>query len=221
VKIEFPVRRAFLTGLLFLTPLVVTGWVLVTLFRTVDNWLQPMLLRAPFLRDRLPEEGITGIGVLAVVLLVLLVGLFASNLIGRAFFGALDRVVRRIPMIKGLYGATKDLSTVLFTDRRAAFRKVVLFEYPRRGSWAIGFVTNEMGAEDGGKIFNIFLPTTPNPTSGYFLMIPADDTTLLDISIEDGIKLVVSGGAVLSRANHDVLVSQLRSPAETVEPPSA
>jgi uncharacterized membrane protein len=201
MRFEMPTfRRAFFTGLLVLAPLGVTLWVFVTLFRLIDGWINPLLRKLPFLADLLPEGGITGIGFLSALLVVTLVGLFASNLLGRALFGALDTLIARIPWIKPVYGAAKDLSGVVFGDRSAAFRRVVLFEYPRRGIFSLGFVTREASEEPEGYL-HIFLPTTPNPTSGFFLMVPASDAIQLPIPIEDGVKLVVSGGAVLNHEN--------------------
>jgi uncharacterized membrane protein len=206
MKLELPtLRRAFITGLVVLSPLVVTGWVFVSLFRFVDGRMRPFLAQMPFLRDSLPDQGLTGIGFLAAIILVVLVGLLANNLLGRAVFGTLDRVIHRIPWIKGVYSATKEISGVVFAEKSTAFRKVVLFEYPRRGLYSLGFVTQELSLESGDRLLHVFLPTTPNPTSGYFLMVPSKDAIQLPISIEDGLKLVVSGGAVLSVANRHQL----------------
>jgi uncharacterized membrane protein len=189
-------RRAFLTGLLVLAPLGVTLWVFVLLFRTIDNWMRPLLLGVPYLRASLPEEGFTGIGVLTAILLVVLVGIFANNLLGKALFGSLDRILNRIPWIKGVYGAAKEISSVVFVEEGSAFRSVILFEYPRRGLYSIGFVTHE--AEDGEPgFYHVFLPTTPNPTSGYFLMVPREDAKVLAMTVEHGLKLIVSAGAVV------------------------
>lgn len=215
MKLEMPTfRRAFLTGLLVLAPLGLTLWVFISLFRVIDGWIQPLLQRLPFIARLLPEGGIAGIGVLTALLVVMLVGLFAGNLIGRAFFGAIEALIARIPWIKPVYGAAKDISGVVFGDRSQAFRRVVLFEYPRRGIYSLGFVTNEAVTADGSGVLHVFLPTTPNPTSGFFLMVPSEDAIQLPIPIEDGVKLVVSGGAVVTAPNREQLgraLAQLRS----------
>lgn len=208
-------RRAFFTGLLVLAPLGVTSWVFVWLFRTVDDFARPWLLRIPTVRESLPEEGIIGLGVLVTVILVVLVGLFANNLLGRTVFGTLDRMIDRIPWIKGVYGASKEIAGVVFSDKGRAFRKVVLFEYPRRGSYSIGFVTLEPNedAELQNDYYHVFLPTSPNPTSGYFLLVPREDTVTLPMTVEDGLKLIVSGGSVVSpkgRDSIDEALSRLR-----------
>ena len=198
-------RRAFLTGLLVLAPLGITAWVFVWLFRSVDDFARPWLLRIPYVRESLPEEGIIGLGVLVTVILVVLVGFFANNLIGRTFFGTIDRMINRIPWIKGVYGATKEIAGVVFTDQGRAFRKVVLFEYPRRGTYSIGFVTLEPNedAELQNDYYHVFMPTSPNPTSGYFLLVPRDDGITLPMTVEEGLKLIVSGGSVVSAAGRD------------------
>lgn len=189
-------RRSFLTGLVVLAPLGATGWVFYWLFRTIDDLMRPLLLEAPYLRNTLPEEGFTGIGAVTAILFVIVVGLFANNLLGRAFFAGLDRLINRIPWIKGIYRTAKEISGVVFTDQGKAFRKVILFEYPRRGLYSIGFVTLEPQANETSW-YHVFLPTTPNPTSGYFLMVPREDARVLPISVEHGLKLIISAGAVV------------------------
>lgn len=212
MKLEFPTfRRAFVTGMLVLAPVVVTLWVFVSLFRFVDVRIRPLVSRIPGLSDWLPESGVTGLGFVAAIVLVTLVGLLANNLVGRAVIGTFDTVINRIPWIKGVYSATKDIATVVFGDRGEAFRRVILFEYPRRGLYAIGFETNALQLSDGERMLHIFLPTTPNPTSGFFLMVPAKDAIQLPITVEDGLKLVVSGGAVVSPTNAGLLDAALAS----------
>ncbi len=239
MKFELPTfRRAFFTGLIVLAPLGVTGWVFYWLFRTIDDQVRPLLSRIPAVRTHLPEEGIIGLGVLVAVIVVVLVGSFANNLLGRTLFGNLDRVINRIPWIKGVYGATKEISGVVFSDRGRAFRKVVLFEYPRHGVYSIGFVTLEPGdstevrpptppiwparsrrggvepprppiGEPANDYLHVFLPTSPNPTSGYFLLVPREDAIHLDMTIEEGLKLIVSGGAVVSSRGSSTIDSAL------------
>ena len=218
MKFQMPtLRRAFLTGLLALAPVGLTLWVFWTLFRWIDGWIQPVLHRIPGLEDLLPEGGVTGIGFLTALLIVLAVGIFANNLLGRWLFGRIDGFFARIPWIKPIYGTAKDLSGVVFGGQSKAFREVVLFEYPRKGIVSLGFVTSAPAqplAEDEAAYYHVFLPTTPNPTSGFFLMVPRRDAIPLAIPIEDGLKLVVSGGAILSDPNRQKLqeaLSRLRA----------
>jgi len=202
-------RRAFLTGLVVLIPVAVTFWVMWFAVRMVDDWISPWIARTPWLKDNLPQAAGTALGFLAVILFISLVGAVANSLFGRAVLGGFDRLVARLPILRGIYSATKELSGVLFADRSQAFRKVILFEYPRKRSYSLGFVTNELPSAQGKGIYHIFLPTTPNPTSGYFLMIPIEDAIQLDISVEEGLKMVVSGGAVVSDAGRSLVLGHL------------
>jgi uncharacterized membrane protein len=212
VKFEIPTfRRAFLTGLLVLAPLGVTAWVSVWLFRSIDDLVRPMILSVPGVADQLPPGGINGIGVVAAIVVVTVVGLFANNLLGRTFFGLIDSLLARIPWIKGVYGATKEISGVVFSDKGRAFRYVVLMEYPRRGMYSIGFVTGEPAHAGHEEFVHVFLPTSPNPTSGFFLLVPRDDARRLDMAVEDGLKLIVSGGAVISAKDGQGVHSALAS----------
>ncbi len=187
-------RRKFLTGLVILLPTVLTGWVLYRIFVSVDNILQPVVERYPFL-------DLPGLGFIAVILLILAAGVFAGNFIGRKMIGMTENVMTRIPLVSRMYTALKQISEVFLRDQRSVFRKAVLIEYPRRGIYAIGFVTSDcfLPCDDGTrtKYYNIFLPTTPNPTSGLFLIARSDETLAMDCSVEEALKMVISGGAVL------------------------
>jgi uncharacterized membrane protein len=187
-------RRYFLTGLLAVTPLLVTVWILWRLYLLVDHTVRPWLERIPGLGDNLPPFFLTLSGVAAFLLLITLIGLFTRNLIGVAFFGLVERSLNRIPIIKGIFTATKQISEVFLKDKRTAFKQVVLFEYPRRGLYSIGFVTQDI---PDLQLVNVFLPTTPNPTSGYLLMVPRHDTVVLPVTVEEGIRIIISGGSVM------------------------
>lgn len=187
-------RRRFITGLIVLLPTVLTGWILYQVFRSVDSILRPLVARYPFL-------DVPGLGLLAVLILVLAVGIFSANLIGRRIIRLLERALSRIPLVNRMYLTLKQMSEVFLREQRTAFRKAVMIEYPRRGVYSIGFVTStwtyrdETGRERA--MVNLFLPTTPNPTSGLFLMIPEEDTEPMGCSIEEAVKMVISGGAVI------------------------
>ena len=210
-------RRAFLTGLLVLAPLGVTAWVSVWLFRSIDDLVRPMILSVPGVANYLPPGGIQGIGVLAAVLVVTIVGFFANNLLGRTFFGLIDSLLARIPWIKGVYGAAKEISGVVFSDKRNAFQKVVAVEYPRPGCYSVGFVTETGEDPSGARFVHVFLPTSPNPTSGYFLLLPEEDTRELALTVEDGLKLIVSGGSVIADGHRADLYEKLVSIEEGVD----
>ncbi|MBN1884490.1 MAG: DUF502 domain-containing protein [Candidatus Krumholzibacteriota bacterium] len=187
-------RRKLLTGILILLPTVVTGWVLYHVFIYFDDLLEPVVARYPII-------DIPGLGFLAVVLLVLVAGVFAGNLIGRTIIGWLETLVVRIPLIRSMYTAVKQIGEVFLRGQHTAYRKAVLIQYPREGIYVVGFTTKtwlRRGADGRERMFvNIFLPTTPNPTSGLFLMVPEDETEPLDCSIEDALKMVISGGAIV------------------------
>ncbi len=188
-------RRHFLTGLLAITPLAITSWILWRIYKLVSERVQPLVLKVPGLGDTYPEFVLTLIGFAAFALAIIIVGMFTRNLIGMAFFRLVERFFARIPVIKSVFSATKQLSEVFLQDRRTAFKEVVLFQYPREGIYSIGFVTRDEADE---PLVNVFLPTTPNPTSGYLLLVPREDVRILDVQVEEAIKLIVSGGAIMS-----------------------
>ena len=186
------VRRYFLTGLLVLAPTVVTGWLVYKIFITIDNIIEPFQRKFPLI-------DIPGIGFIIVLLLIVITGFLASNLIGRRFIAAAERLLRRLPIIRRIYTASKELSEVFFTDKKTAFQRVVLIRYPHHDSFAIAFVTNEKVGTVSDvveeELISVFIPTTPNPTSGFMLMIPFRDTFPLPINVEEAMKMVISGGA--------------------------
>ena len=185
-------RRHFLTGLLVLAPTVVTGWIVYKIFITMDSMLDP-------LQRRFPIIDLPGIGFIGVLLLIWVTGLLASNLIGRRIFSLGEKMMNGIPLIRRIYTAIKEISEVFLTDKKTAFRRVVLIRYPHEKSYAIAFVTKE-GVDyfdrlTDEELVNVFLPTTPNPTSGLMLMLPKRDVLTVDIPVEEAMKIVISGGA--------------------------
>ncbi|HSG28590.1 MAG TPA: DUF502 domain-containing protein, partial [Candidatus Krumholzibacterium sp.] len=187
-------RRRFFTGLVILLPTVLTGWLLYKVLVSMDRLLRPVLDRYPFL-------DIPGLGIIAVVALILLAGIFAGNFIGRNIIRSAENVVTRIPMISRMYTAIKQISEVFLRHERTVFREAILIQYPRPGIYVVGFVTSSWKTTVGGgparDFVNVFLPTTPNPTSGLFLMIPSNEVIHMDCSVEDALKMVISGGAVI------------------------
>lgn len=205
-------RRSLLTGMLVLAPLAVTLWVFTTVLDMIDGWLRPVLRRVPWLGERMPDSGFTGVGLLAVILLVALVGFIANKGLGRVLLGGVDRLMSRIPMLKAIYASVKELGEVLFSEQRAAFRTVVLFEYPSAGTYSLGFVTHELSpAGDAEGAVTVFLPTTPNPTTGFVLIMKREDVLELPLSTQEGLKLVMSGGSVVSVAGRDHIDQAVRA----------
>jgi len=190
-------RQHFLTGVLTITPVAVTAWILWRLYLFVDRALRPLLERIQPL-ETLPDVMVTVLGVVLSLILIFVVGLVSRNLIGKALFGLVEKLFHNIPIVKGIFAAVKQIAEVFLGDGRQAFQKVVLFEYPRRGLWSLGFLTKDDPAND---LVHVFLPTTPNPTSGYLLLVPRADAMFPDMSVEDGIRLIISGGAVVTPAD--------------------
>jgi len=192
-------KRKFFTGLVILLPTVITVYVLYRFFISVDNLLKPLAVKYPIL-------DFPGLGFVGVVLIILLTGILAGNLIGRRVIGWFERLIGSIPMISRIYIAIKQISEVFFKPERTVFKEAVLIEYPRPGIFVIGFVTSyySFKGDDGAerRFVNVFLPTTPNPTSGLFLMVPDDEVTPMNCSMEDALKMVISGGAVLPRVDN-------------------
>ncbi|MEZ4387643.1 MAG: DUF502 domain-containing protein [Candidatus Krumholzibacteriia bacterium] len=195
-------QRHFLTGLLAVTPLAVTLWVLVKSYELINVTMRPWLRRIPHLTETYPDQLLTVIAFVSFLLLIVLVGLATRSLVGVAFFNVVERAIWRIPVVKTIFVATKQIASVFLTDKRSAFKQVVLFEYPRLGCHSLGFVTRD---EDGSPLLSVFLPTTPNPTSGYMLLLPRADVEFLSLTVEDGIKLIISGGSVTTEAQAAIL----------------
>lgn len=206
-------RQLFLTGLVIILPLIVTIWVLRVLFDLVHGVSTPIilrilgLLRLPYIDDpTFTEYAAPLIGITLTLLLIFLVGLLATNLLGRRFVAAFDALMLRIPLIKGIYGSARQLLNA-FNQKATAFQRVVAVEYPRPGVFTVGFVTRSeaiLRPSGSGKAISgytlVFLPTTPNPTSGWLAAVPDEEIVPLDVSVEEGIKLIVSGGLVVPPA---------------------
>jgi uncharacterized membrane protein len=191
-------RRYFITGLLVLVPLVITIWVLKTLLGAMD---QSLLLLPPQWR---PEAQlgyyVPGIGALMTVLIVLATGVVATNFFGRRILMFWEGLLSRVPVVKSIYYSVKQVSDTLFSDSGEAFRKALLVQYPRQGCWTIAFQTGQPGGDVvnhlKGDYVSVYVPTTPNPTSGFFLMMPKAEVIELDMSVDDALKYIISMGVV-------------------------
>ncbi len=193
-KVGSRLRRHFLTGILVVTPAAVAAWVLYRLLAWVDGLLWDEI-RFGWVRP----GGIPGVGLITVVLLVLLVGLVVNNYVGRRFYRTWDSLLTRIPLFNKIYVAVKQIGEALLSSDRTVFRAVGMIEYPRKGLYCLVFLTEPPGKEiqerAGKTLRSVFLPTTPNPTSGFLLMVPEENITRLDMTVENGLKMVISGGA--------------------------
>jgi uncharacterized membrane protein len=188
-------RSTFLRGIGIIIPLGLTYWFFTALLNAVDSILSPLL-------EQIIGRHVPGLGFLAMLVIILLVGLLTRNLVGRLFFAWLENFLTNIPFVRSVYSAVKDLvGAFVIGGKGRTFRQVVMVEYPRRGLFTIGFVTNEMEftAADGSRtqFLNVYVPNPPNPTSGVLVLVPRPEAIPLSLSIEEGLKLVLSGGIVL------------------------
>ncbi len=199
-RIRTVLRRYFVAGILAFAPIGITVWAIAWIIQRLDNLLLPGLLRLLFPGVQEPPS-IPFVGALFTLLVILLFGVIARHLFGWELVRLWERVLSRVPVARNIYAAVKQLFEAIFlTDSGASFRRVVLVEYPRRGVWAIAFTT---GVARGivqdrtpQTMVNVFVPTTPNPTSGFYLLVPEDDLMAIDITVEQAFKLVMSAGLV-------------------------
>lgn len=191
-------KRYFVTGLLIWVPLGITVWVLKLLIGTMD---QSLLLLPQSLR---PETWlgvyVPGLGVILTLLVIFLTGLVTANIIGQRLIRFWEGLLGRIPVVKSIYYSVKQVSDTLFSSNGEAFRKALLVPYPHPGSWTIAFQTGQPGGDVvnhlQGEYVSVYVPTTPNPTSGFFLMMPRSDVIELDMSVDEALKYIISMGVV-------------------------
>ncbi|MFO8127811.1 DUF502 domain-containing protein [Yoonia sp.] len=206
-------RSNFLAGLIIVAPIGLTIWLIWTVVGWVDGWVWPFIPQAyqptALLNDLLGLEGedqiqvnVRGVGVVIFLIFTMIVGWVGKGLIGRSFLGIGERFVDRMPVVRSVYNAAKQIAETVFSQRETSFDTACLVEYPRKGIWAIAFISinakGEIDAKlnDGEPIVTVFLPTTPNPTSGFLLFLPQRDVMPLDMTVEDAAKLVISAGLV-------------------------
>ncbi len=188
-------KRYFLAGLILWAPLSITIWVITWIFGTLDSVL-PVGLRS----ESLFGVHVPGFGVLVVVALILLTGFLAANLIGQKMVEFWEGVMHRIPLVRSIYSSVKQVSDTILSPNGQAFRQAVLVQYPRPGSWTIAFLTGTPSVDVAQHLprdcVSVYVPTTPNPTSGFFLMMPRSDVVELSIGVDAALKYVVSMGTV-------------------------
>jgi uncharacterized membrane protein len=191
-------RKYFITGLLILVPLAITLWVLNLIISTMDQSL--LLLPERWQPKAVFGFNIPGLGTILTLLVIFFTGLLTRNFIGKQVVHAWELLLRRIPIVNSIYSSVKQVSDTLFSSSGNAFRKAVLVQYPRQGSWTIAFLTGVPGGDVrnhlSGDYVSIYVPTTPNPTSGFFLMVPRAETIELDMSVDAALKYIVSMGVV-------------------------
>ncbi len=188
-------RAQFLVGFFIMVPIAASILILVWLFNSIDNLIQP-LLRLMFSRT------IPGVGFAIVIVLIYLLGVVASNVVGRRMLRYGESLLAKVPVFRQLYTSIKEITTSFNTPNQTEFIRVVLVEFPRKGMKAIGFVTNEWHDESGEKLLNVFIPTTPNPTTGFLQIVKEEDVTRTKMSVKDAFKVVISAGKVSPSGNN-------------------
>ncbi len=188
-------RNYLLTGILVTAPFAITvylAWLFIIFVDARVIQIVPAKYHLPY--------GIPGLGLVLVLAALIFIGWLTPFFLGRQLIRLGERILHRMPVVRGIYGATKQIFETVMKGQKNAFREVVLFEYPRRGAWALGFITGTTEGEvqniTADDTVNVFLPTTPNPTSGYLLFIPRRELVILEMTVEEGIKMIVSGGIV-------------------------
>ena len=200
------IKRYFLTGLLIWVPLAITAWVLSLIVNSMDPSL--LLLPRAIHPQTLFGFNIPGAGVILTLVIILLTGLLATNFIGQRLVIWWEKLLARIPVVNSFYNSVKQVSDTLFSSSGNAFRKALLVQYPRAGSWTIAFLTGKPGGDVlnhlKGDYVSVDVPTTPNPTSGFFLMLPRSEVIELEMDVNEALKYIVSMGVVAPplRVNH-------------------
>lgn len=194
-------RASFLTGIVVIAPVGLTIWLIWSVIGWIDGVVLP-LVPDQFQPERYIGINLRGLGVIIFLLFTIIMGWIAKGLIGRSLIRYAETMVDRMPVIRSIYSGIKQISETVFAQSERSFEKACLIQYPRRGIWAIGFISTTAKGEvseragTGGKLLSIFVPTTPNPTSGFLLFFPEEDVIELDMSVEDAAKLVISAGLV-------------------------
>jgi uncharacterized membrane protein len=196
-------RRWLLAGLLVLLPLMITIWVINWIVSTLDQTLQ--ILPEQWQPDRMLGVHIPGFGVLLALVIVLVIGAVTSNFIGRRLMSWWDSLLGRIPIVRSIYSSVKKVSDTLFSEKGNAFRKALLVQWPRPGVWTIAFLTGTPGGDVSRHLaddyLSVYVPTTPNPTGGYFVMLKRSDCIELDMTVDEALTYVISMGVVVPGSN--------------------
>jgi uncharacterized membrane protein len=195
-------RAYFLAGVLVTAPVAVTFYIVWLIVSFIDNRVS-QLIPARYSPENYLPFGIPGLGLVIAIIVLTLIGAVTAGYLGRVVVRLSDAILARMPVVRSIYGATKQIFETVLAHKSTAFRQVCLVEYPRRGIWSLGFVTGtavgEIQERTSDQVVNVFLPTTPNPTSGFLLLVPTRDLIPLKMSVEDGIKMVISGGIITPR----------------------
>ncbi len=193
------IKNYFLTGILVTAPVVITFWIVISLVKLFDRLVTPIIPYYLNPNVYLPRD-VPGLGLIILVVFLIVIGSLTANFFGSWILKKTDLLIEKIPFIKVFYKTIKQIFETILKTNSEAFREAVLVEYPRKGLWVIGFTTGEVQGEIKkklrGKLINVFIPTTPNPTSGFLLMVPNNQIKKLDVSVDDAIKTIVSAGII-------------------------
>lgn len=200
-------RKYIAAGLLVWVPLGVTVLIIKFLVELMDKSL--LLIPAAYRPEQLIGFKIPGLGLVLVLFVVLLTGVIVANIFGRSLVQLGEKLLNRIPLVRSIYYGVKQVMETMFSGAGKSFRKVVMIEYPRKGIWTLAFLTGDAmhaaSEATGKKMINVFVPTTPNPTSGFFLMLPEEDVMDININVDDGLKMIISAGVVVPKQPTEVL----------------
>ncbi|GMQ91419.1 MAG: DUF502 domain-containing protein [Gammaproteobacteria bacterium] len=200
-------RKYIVAGLLVWVPLGVTVLIIKFLVELMDKSL--LWIPEAYRPEQLMGFRIPGLGLVLVLFVVLLTGVIVANFFGRKLVQLGEKILNRIPLVRSIYYGVKQVMETMFSGTGKSFRKVVVIEYPRKGIWTLAFLTGDsitsVSDMTGKKMINVFVPTTPNPTSGFFLMLPEEDVMDLNINVDDGLKMIISAGVVVPKRKSEVL----------------
>ena len=188
------IKQLFIRGLFSLLPVVATIYIAYFLFNLMDNFLGTRI-------EALAGRPLPGIGIVASLILIFVAGFIISNVLGGKLFRLAEKLLRKVPIVSRIYNAVKQIVDAFSLQGKTMFSQVVLVEYPRKGTYAVGFLTGECRGEiqtkTAARLMNVFIPTTPNPTSGMLILVPDNEITHLDMTVEEGLKLIISAGVVV------------------------
>jgi uncharacterized membrane protein len=197
IKIGGHLKARMISGMLVLGPLVITLFILKLIFAALTAFILPVL--RPWLEE-LPEYAVVIIATIAALLLIYLVGMFTTHFLGRRAIQMGESLMMKLPIVKSVYSASKQVMDTFSSSTKAAFTATVLVEFPHPGALAVGFITGTILNPQGEKLYRVFVATTPNPTTGFLIIYPEEGVTFTDISVEDGIKMIVSGGMLAPKS---------------------
>ena len=198
-------RRYFFTGLVILAPVVITVWATIWFISFFDSWVKPLIPTAYNPDAYLPFK-VPGTGLLFALMIITLAGFLGANLVGRTIIGWWDKLVQRTPVARSIYKSSKQIFETIFSEKGTSFKQVCLVEWPRKGTWSVAFISGEvdgekLGLERGTKYYSVYVSTTPNPTSGYVFFAAEHEVRILNMTVEDGLKLVISMGLIIPDGN--------------------